>query len=103
MIHFLSFVWDPPTGINLGFFTIQYYSLMFVIAFALGWWIMKKIYIRENIPLEKLDTIFIYTVFATLIGARLGHVIGRITKTIYWKLYFPFESLLILNLLVFVD
>lgn len=74
MIHFLSFVWDPPTGINLGFFTVQYYSLMFVIAFALGWWIMKKIYIRENIPLEKLDTIFIYTVFATLIGARLGHV-----------------------------
>lgn len=74
MIHFLSFVWEPPTGINLGFFTIQYYSLMFVIAFALGWWIMKKIYIRENIPLEKLDTIFIYTVFATLIGARLGHV-----------------------------
>lgn len=73
-MFFLSFFWDPPTGIDLGFFTVQYYSLMFVVAFALGWFIMKKIYIREEIPLEKLDTIFIYTVFATLIGARLGHV-----------------------------
>tara|TARA_R110000850_G_scaffold241496_1_gene366129 strand:- start:57768 stop:58517 length:750 start_codon:yes stop_codon:yes gene_type:complete len=48
---------------------------MFVIAFGLGWFLMKRIYIREGIPLEKLDSIFIYAVVATLIGARLGHVI----------------------------
>jgi len=74
-MHFLSFVWDPATGLDLGFITLHYYSLMFVIAFTLGWFIMKRIYAREEIPLEKLDSIFIYTVIATLIGARLGHVI----------------------------
>jgi len=74
-MHFLSIVWDPSTGFDLGFITVHYYSLMFVIAFTLGWFIMKKIYVREEIPLEKLDSIFIYTVVATLIGARLGHVI----------------------------
>ncbi len=74
-MHFLSFVWDPNTGLDLGFITLHYYSLMFVIAFTLGWFIMKRIYVREEIPLEKLDSIFIYTVIATLIGARLGHVI----------------------------
>ncbi len=74
-MHFLSFVWDPATGLDLGFITLHYYSLMFVIAFTLGWFIMKMIYVREEIPLEKLDSIFIYTVIATLIGARLGHVI----------------------------
>jgi prolipoprotein diacylglyceryl transferase len=47
---------------------------MFVIAFGLGWYIMKKIFERENESIEKLDSLFIWTVFATLLGARLGHV-----------------------------
>ena len=67
-------IWNPSEGINIGFFTIRFYSLMFVVAFALGWYIMKRIYDRENVPVEKLDTLFIWTVVATLLGARLGHV-----------------------------
>ena len=47
---------------------------MFVIAFGLGWYIMKHIYKRENESIEKLDTLFVWTVIATLLGARLGHV-----------------------------
>lgn len=70
----MNLIWNPSEGIDLGFFMIRYYSLMFVIAFALGWYIMKKIFEREGEPLEKLDTLFIWTVLATLIGARLGHV-----------------------------
>jgi len=67
-------IWNPAEGIDLGFFNVRFYSLMFVIAFGLGWYIMKKIYEREHISLEKLDTLFIWTVIATLLGARLGHV-----------------------------
>ncbi|TPN84550.1 prolipoprotein diacylglyceryl transferase [Aquimarina algicola] len=67
-------VWNPVEGIDLGFFVIRFYSLMFVVAFSLGWYLMKRIYIRENISMEKLDSIFIYAVVATLVGARLGHV-----------------------------
>src|SRR6218665_3608 len=74
MTHALNFVWNPSEGINLGFFMIRYYSLMFVIAFLLGWFLMKKIFQRENESLEKLDSLFVWTVLATLIGARLGHV-----------------------------
>jgi prolipoprotein diacylglyceryl transferase len=74
-MYFLSFVWDPSEGIDLGFFMIRYYSLMFVIAFTLGWFIMKRIFKNEDISLEKLDSLFIYMVIATLVGARLGHVI----------------------------
>ncbi|VXC38368.1 Prolipoprotein diacylglyceryl transferase (fragment) [Flavobacterium sp. 9AF] len=48
---------------------------MFVVAFGLGWYIMKSIYTREGISLEKRDKLFVYTVVATLLGARLGHVI----------------------------
>ena len=75
MAHTLNIVWNPSEGIDLGFFVIRFYSLMFVIAFGLGWYIMKKIFERENESVEKLDTLFIWTVLATLIGARLGHVL----------------------------
>ena len=67
-------IWNPSEGIDLGFFIIRYYSLMFVVAFGLGWYIMKHIYEREGESLDKLDTLFIWTVVATLLGARLGHV-----------------------------
>ena len=67
-------IWNPSEGIDLGFFVVRYYSLMFVIAFGLGWYIMKRIFERENESLEKLDSLFIWTVLATLLGARLGHV-----------------------------
>lgn len=70
-----TIIWNPPEGLDLGFFIIRFYSLMFVIAFSLGWYLMKKIYIRENISMEKLDSVFIHAVLGTLLGARLGHVI----------------------------
>ncbi|WP_396171120.1 prolipoprotein diacylglyceryl transferase [Flavobacterium sp.] len=69
-----NLIWNPSEGIDLGFFVIRYYSLMFVLAFGIGWYIMKNIFERENEPVDKLDTLFIWTVLATLIGARLGHV-----------------------------
>jgi phosphatidylglycerol:prolipoprotein diacylglycerol transferase len=75
MTHTLNIVWNPSEGIDLGFFIIRYYSLMFVIAFGLGWYIMKNIFEREGESIEKLDSLFIWSVLATLIGARLGHVL----------------------------
>ena len=74
-MHYLTFTWNPSEGIDLGFFMIRYYSLMFVVAFSIGWILTKKIYEREGQPQEKLDSLFIFMVVATLLGARLGHVI----------------------------
>lgn len=75
-MHYLSIVWDAgKEGIDLGFYIIRYYSLMFVVAFTLGWFIMKRFYKNEGVSEEKLDPLFIYVVLATIIGARLGHYI----------------------------
>ncbi|MGY8885650.1 MAG: prolipoprotein diacylglyceryl transferase [Flavobacteriales bacterium] len=74
-MHYLSFTWNPSEGIDLGFFLIRYYSLMFVVAFSLGWFITKRIFSNESLSLEKLDSLFIYMVIAILLGARLGHVL----------------------------
>ncbi len=74
-MHFLSFTWNPIEGIDLGFFMIRFYSLSYVIAFVVGWFILKRFYKNENVSMEKLDSVFIYMVVAILLGARLGHVL----------------------------
>jgi prolipoprotein diacylglyceryltransferase len=72
---FFSLDWDPSLGIDLGFFTLRYYSLMFLVAFVSGWYLTKAIFKNENESQEKLDKLLIYMVVSTLLGARLGHVI----------------------------
>jgi len=76
-MHALQIVWDPASeGINLfGDFKIHYYSMMWMAAFILGWYIMKKIYKHENQTDDKLDSLFIYSVLGIMIGARVGHVV----------------------------
>ncbi len=74
MTYALNILWNPSEGIQIGPLMIRFYSLMFVVAFSLGWYLTKKIFERENEPIEKLDSLFIWTVLATLLGARLGHV-----------------------------
>jgi prolipoprotein diacylglyceryl transferase len=84
MIHTLQIIWNPSEGFQIGSFTLHFYSLMFVIAFTLGWFIMKPIFKRENEPIEKLDSLLVYMVLSILIGARLGDVIFY-----HWFDYYP--------------
>jgi prolipoprotein diacylglyceryl transferase len=89
---FLSIDWDPSIElVKIGSFAVRYYSLMFVIAFVLGLQIMKKIFNREGVSLEKLDSLFIYTVIATLLGARIGHFLFYDTAFLFSN---PLEVLL---------
>jgi prolipoprotein diacylglyceryl transferase len=73
-MSFLAIEWNPSIGIDLGFFVIRWYSLMFVTAFLLGLHFMKKIYVEDKIPLEKVDPLFMYVFLSMLIGMRLGDV-----------------------------
>ncbi len=91
---FSVIIWDPSIGIDLGFFTIRYYSLMYLIAFSLGWYIMKYIFKKEGVKLEKLDALFIYMILGTLIGARLGHVIfyqPELFKEDFFSVFLPMQ------------
>lgn len=73
-LNFLAFTWNPSIGINLGFFTIRWYSLMFVAAFLLGYRLMTKMYIKDGVPKEKMEPLFMYTFVSMLVGMRLGDV-----------------------------
>ncbi|WP_053975682.1 prolipoprotein diacylglyceryl transferase [Mangrovimonas xylaniphaga] len=93
-MHFLSFVWDPSKGIDLGFFTLHYYSMMWIVAFVLGLAIMKRIYKHENQSDESLDSLFIYSVVGIMLGARLGHVIfyqPELFKEDFFSIFLPFS------------
>lgn len=74
-MHLLKIYWEPSTVLfKIGTFGIHYYSLMFVIAFALGYRMMRKMHEKEHVSTEGLDPMLTYIVLSTLIGARLGHV-----------------------------
>ncbi len=74
-MYFLGFDWNPEgTLFKLGFIQIKYYNLLWIAAFVLGWFIMKRIFQNEKKSMEKLDSLFIYTVVSIMLGARLGHV-----------------------------
>ena len=90
MNTFLTLTWDLGRGLDLGFFTLRYYSLLFALGFVLGYLIMKRIFKTEGIAIEKLDTLLTYVVIATIVGARLGHVFFY-----QWDYYsqHPFEIL----------
>ena len=74
-MYFLGFNWNPEgTLFKLGFIQIKYYNLLWIAAFVVGWFIMKRIFQNEKKSMEKLDSLFIYTVVSIMLGARLGHV-----------------------------
>ncbi|MCR9264523.1 MAG: prolipoprotein diacylglyceryl transferase [Flavobacteriaceae bacterium] len=74
-MYFLGFNWNPEgTLFKIGFIQIKYYNLLWIAAFVVGWFIMKRIFEREKKSMEKLDSLFIYTVVSIMLGARLGHV-----------------------------
>ena len=70
-----KFEWAPnETIFKIGSFGLHYYSLMFVIAFAAGFYMIKKFYRHEKVSEEYLEPLFIFTIVGTLLGARLGEV-----------------------------
>ncbi|ADY51980.1 prolipoprotein diacylglyceryl transferase [Pseudopedobacter saltans DSM 12145] len=71
----LDFItWNPSDSIvDLGFISIKYYSLCFLLAFVSSYIVVKKQFDKRNIGIEILDKLTIYVFLGTLIGARLGH------------------------------
>lgn len=94
-MYFLEFTWNPLSGIDIyGNFKLHFYSLTWVAAFAVGYQIMKYIFKREKVNIEYLDPLFITTLLATMIGARLGHVIFYQSELItqdFLSIFLPFQ------------
>lgn len=93
-MHALKIIWDPTKGIDILGFTLHFYSMMWIVAFILGFFIMKRIYKRENQSEESLDSLFIYSVIGIMLGARLGHVLFYQRELItedFFSIFLPFK------------
>ena len=68
--------WNPDTVfLRLGSFEVYYYGLSWAIAIGIGMWLFSIFVKREGLSQKVFDTVFWYGTLATVIGARLGHVI----------------------------
>jgi len=71
----LSIQWDiSPEIFKLGPLSIRWYGLLFAAAFLLGYNLVERMFKRDGIKIEWLDKLFMYTMIATIVGARFGHV-----------------------------
>ena len=88
----LSIDWNfNPDVFKIGSFPIKYYSLMYLLAFVLGLQIMKRIFKKDKISLDMLDPLFMYTVIAMLIGARVGHYVFYEENYTLAEVFLPFK------------
>lgn len=69
-------IWNgSPEILSLGSFSLRWYGLLFALGFLVSQQVMYYIFRKEGRPEKHVDTLTIYMVVATILGARLGHVI----------------------------
>ncbi len=73
----LDFIyWNPdPIIFNIGPVAMRWYSTCWLIGLLLSYLIVRYLYIREKIGMEKFEPLFLYCFIGIIIGARLGHCI----------------------------
>lgn len=69
-----TILWNPSDSIiDLGFFALRYYSMFFLLAFVFSYIVVKKQFEKHGVDITLMDSLTVYVVLGTLIGARLGH------------------------------
>lgn len=64
---------DPVIVMITDSFPLKYYGVFFACGLLLGFYIVRNIYKKENVSLESLDSLLVYVIVGTVLGARLGH------------------------------
>ncbi len=73
-MNLLAVIWDvSPEIFNAFGLSVRWYGLLWAVGFLLGYEIMRRIFLRENISEEWLDKLFVYIFVGSVVGARLGH------------------------------
>lgn len=73
-----SIIWDiSPNVITIDLFgislPIHWYSLLFASSFLIGQWLLSSIFRSDGVAVSKTESLLLYMVIATVIGARVGH------------------------------
>lgn len=94
----LAIHWNvDPVIFNIGSFGLRWYSLGFLVAFLLGYYIIERMFKQENVKEDYLGSLFLYIFLAILIGARLGHCLFYepdyfLTSEHWVEIVWPFQN-----------
>ncbi len=95
-MHSLNYIiWNgSPELFSIGPVTLRWYGLLFALGFLISQQVLYYIFRKEGKPERDVDTLTIYMVVATILGARLGHIFFY-QPEIIWQdplsIFLPFE------------
>ena len=70
-----------PILFDFGFLAIRWYSLAYIFGILIGWWLAKKILLKQtkkvyfNFEVEEFDDLITYLIISILIGGRVGYIL----------------------------
>jgi len=68
-------IWDvDPVMFEIGNWSVRWYGLLFALGFVFGIIIVTRMFKHEKLNPNWIDSLFLYMVIGTVVGARLGHV-----------------------------
>ncbi|HEX8547093.1 MAG TPA: prolipoprotein diacylglyceryl transferase [Cytophagaceae bacterium] len=74
MPFFEFILWNAsPEIFQIGSFPLRWYGLLFASGFLIGQQILIRIYKQEGKSEKHVETLTLYMIIATVVGARLGH------------------------------
>lgn len=66
---------EAATFSKIGPIAVRWYGLLFAISFLLGYYIGSKAFEHAGKPQQLAESLFMYLILGTVLGARLGHVL----------------------------
>lgn len=62
-----------PVALSLGPLQVRWYGICWAVGFLFGYLLMSRVYKHEKMPEWAMDSLLIYMLVSTVVGARLGH------------------------------
>ena len=88
-----------PVALDLGFISLHWYGIMYILALLTALWFAKWIVKRDNMPIseEMLDNYFIWIEIGIILGARIWYILFYDPNTSYylshpWQIFNPFQN-----------
>jgi phosphatidylglycerol:prolipoprotein diacylglycerol transferase len=88
-----------PVALDLGFISIHWYGIMYILALLTALWFAKWIIKRDQIAIEEkvLDNYFIWIEIGIILGARIWYILFYDPNTSYylmapWQIFNPFHD-----------
>jgi phosphatidylglycerol:prolipoprotein diacylglycerol transferase len=89
-------LWNvSPEIIQIGPLTLRWYGLFWALSFLVGYYLITSFYKREGKNTVQVDTLAVYMIVGTILGARIGHFLfyePKLLLTKPWELLFVWEG-----------